>query len=155
MIDAYREFAIVRLGDIYAGLTAVKVAQKTSPEPNNYVETGRFVDQLITAKKLNAEIVKPSDNPGSWKIRFFDATSGPLALSEEQRHEELLDHQTILENLNERIRETDRKMSLSKEYIGDAKKKKKENPSGGADEMAHWMNQDSPFDHDEDMMADL
>lgn len=57
----------------------------------------------------------------------------------------------------EHIREADRKLSLNKDYIAEAKKAKKtrvNDPEGGIDESP-WMTHGDAYEHDEDMMADL
>ena len=57
----------------------------------------------------------------------------------------------------EHIREADRKLSLNKDYIAEAKKAKKTrlNDVGGGMEENAWMTQGDAYEHDEDMMADL
>ena len=93
-------------------------------------------------------------DPAKWVVRFSDSTSGPLARSEEQQYEALVKQTCKVQTLLDHIRETDRKLSLSKDYIADAKKKKKEQADGGED-GGLWAAPDHPFDQDEDMMADL
>ena len=153
VIDAFRQFSVLRLEKTFAALTIANIARKTSPDPNDYAETGQYIVHLISARKLNATISEPSENPAKWIVRFSDSTSGPLARSEEQQYEALAKQTRKLENLLDQVRETDRKLSLSKDYIADAKKKKKEKAEA-AEEGNAWMGQD-PFDQDEDMMADL
>ena len=57
----------------------------------------------------------------------------------------------------EHIRETDRKLSLHKEYIADAKRAKKarQNDLDGRIDDNPWMANSDNYEHDEDMMADL
>lgn len=136
-------------------MTVADIARKTSPYPNDYAETGQYVVHLISAGELNATISEPSEDSASWIVRFSDPGSGPLARSEEQKYDALVKQTLKVKVLTDHIRETDRKLSLSKEYISDAKKKKKEKVADGAEEGSLWSAQDPPFDHDEDMMADL
>ena len=151
VIDAYRQFSVLQLEKTFAALTITDIARKTSPDPNDYAETGRYIVWLISTGKLNATISEPSDDPTSWIVRFSDSSSGPLARSEEQQYEALVKQTRKVRVLTDHIRETDRKLSLNKDYITDAKKKRKD----GVDEGDPWMAHSNNFDHDEDMMGDL
>ena len=134
-------------------MPVASITDKTSPHPKNYAETGQYVESLISGGKLNAVITKPSEDPASWIVRFEARTAGPLAQTEEQDCEALIEHTRKIKLLMERVREMDRKLSLTKEYIGDAKRKKKE---GAKLEEAFSSNAPGPFhmDADEDMMSD-
>lgn len=145
----------MRLEKTFAALTIADIARKTSPRPNDYAETGQYVVCLISAGELNATISEPSEDPASWIVRFLVSASGPLARSEEQQYDALVKETRKVKILIDHIRETDRKLSLSKDYISDAKKKKKEKIVEDGQEGGPWITHDTPFDHDEDMMADL
>lgn len=152
VIQAYRQFSVLELRNTYDALTIGHIARKTSPDPNDYAETGHYVSYLIATDKLNAVIEKPSANPASWLLVFCGPISGPLARSEEQDHDALALQKIMIIGLQEHIRETDRKLSLHKDYIADAKKRKKEKADVG-DEGNSWNDQGNPFDHDEDVMG--
>lgn len=151
VIDAYRQFSVLRLEKCFAALTIADIARKTSPDPNDYAETGEYVVHLISTGKLNATISERSQDPKSWIVRFSDSTSGPLARSEEQQQEALVKQTRKVKVLIDHIRETDRKLSLNKDYISDAKKRRK---TEGLDDVNSWMERETPFEHDEDMMGD-
>lgn len=155
IIEAYRKFSVKRLNQTFAALTIANVARKTSPQPNDYAETGQYIVSLISARELNATISKPSDDPASWIVRFADSSSGPLARSEEQEYNALVKQTHKVKSLIDHIRETDRKLSLSKEYVNEVKRKKKDKANEGPEEGGPWITHDTGFDHDEDMMADL
>ncbi|KAL2039789.1 hypothetical protein N7G274_007648 [Stereocaulon virgatum] len=155
VLEAFRKFSILQLQSTFAALTIADITRKTSPDRNDYAGTGRYVVSLISAGELNASISEPSDDPKSWIIRFSDSTGEPLARSEEQQHEALVKQTRKAEDLACHIRELDRKLSLSKDYIGDAKKRKKEHNGEGADAGVTWPSHGETFDHDEDMMGDL
>lgn len=154
VIDAYRKFSILELEKTYCALTVAEIARCTSPDPYDYAETGRYVVHLISSRQLNATISEPSQDPATWIIRFFDSTSGPLARSEEQQYEALSKQTRKVKALTDHIKEIDRKLSLSKDLIADAKRKKKEKNEQGGNEMEHVWGRDG-FDQDEDMMADM
>lgn len=154
VIEAYRQFSVLQLGKTFAALRIADIARKTSPDPNDFAETGKYVVHLISTGKLNAAISEPSEDPASWTVRFVDPSDGPSARSEEQEYEALVKQSRKVKSLMTHFQETDRKLGLSKEYIGDAKKNRN-NKADGAEEGNPWIGRDNLFDQDEDMMADL
>ena len=154
VIDAYRKFSILELEKTYSALTVAEIARCTSSDPYDYAETGRYMVHLISSRQINATISEPSQDPETWIIRFSDSTSGPLARSEEQQYEALLKQTRRVKTLTDHIKEIDRKLSLSKDLIVDAKKRRKEKIEQGGSEGEHVWSRDG-FDQDEDMMADI
>lgn len=158
MIDAFRQFSVVQLGKTFAALTVADIARRTSPDPNDYAGTGDYVIHLISTGVLNATITQPSNDPASWILRFSDSASGPLSRTEEQQHQHLEKQTRKIKSLMEHIREADRKLSLNKDYIAEAKKAKKtrlNDLEGGMDEGPWMAHSGDAYEHDEDMMADL
>jgi len=84
----------------------------------------------------------------------MSSNEGPLARSEEQQLEDLVQQVQKTEILMEHVKEQDRKLGLSKEYIQNAKRVKSKKGENG-DEAMNWMAAHTEFDNDEDMMADL
>ena len=157
MIKAFRQFSVLQLGKTFAALTVADVTLRTSPNPNDYADTGDYVIHLISTGVLNATISQPSNDPASWILRFSDSASGPLSRTEEQQHQHLEKQTQKIISLMDHIREVDRKLSLNKDYIAEAKKAKKarlNDVEGGMDESP-WMTHGDAYEHDEDMMADL
>lgn len=157
MIKAFRQFSVLQLGKTFAALTVADVTRRTSPNPNDYADTGDYVIHLISTGVLNATISQPSNDPASWILRFSDSASGPLSRTEEQHHQHLEKQTQRIISLMDHIREVDRKLSLNKDYIAEAKKAKKarlNDVEGGMDESP-WMTHGDAYEHDEDMMADL
>lgn len=157
MVKAFRQFSVLQLGKTFAALTVADVTRRTSPNPNDYADTGDYVIHLISTGVLNATISQPSNDPASWILRFSDSASGPLSRTEEQQHQHLEKQTQKIISLMDHIREVDRKLSLNKDYIAEAKKAKKarlNDVEGGMDESP-WMTHGDAYEHDEDMMADL
>ena len=157
MIKAFRQFSLQQLGKTFAALTVADVTRRTSPSPNDYADTGDYVIHLISTNVLNATISQPSDDPASWILRFSDSASGPLSRTEEQQYQHLEKQTQKIISLMDHIREVDRKLSLNKDYIAEARKAKKarlNDVEGGMDESP-WMTHGDAYEHDEDMMADL
>ena len=157
MVKAFRQFSVLKLGNTFAALTVADVARRTSPDPNDYAESGEYVIHLISTGVLNATISQPSNDPASWILRFSDSTSGPLSHTEEQQHQHLEKQTRKIKLLMEHIHEVDRKLSLNKDYIAEAKKAKKARLNvleSGVDETT-WATQNDVYEHDEDIMADV
>ena len=154
VVEAYRKFSILELEKTYCALTVSEIARCTSPDPYDYAETGQYVVHLISSRQLNATISEPSQDPATWVIRFSDSASGPLARSEEQQYEALSKQTRKVKTLTDHIKEIDRKLSLSKDLIADAKRKKKEKNEQGGNEGEHVWGRNE-LDQDEDMMADI
>lgn len=156
MIAAYRQFSVLELGKTFAALTVSDITRRTSPDPNDYAETGQFMIHLISSGHLKATVSQPSDDPAGWIVRFSDSSTSPLADAEDRQYEALVRHTQNIKYINENIREIDRKLSLSKDYLAEVKKgKKNKNGDGGIDEGGSWMNHGDLFDQDEDMMGDM
>lgn len=157
VINAFRQFSVLQLGKTFAALTVADIARRTSPDPNDYAGTGDYVIHLISIGILSATISQPSNDPATWILRFSDSTSGPLSHTEEQQHQHLEKQTLKIKSLMEHVREADRKLSLKKDYIAEAKKAKKARQNGlegGGEENAYMAHTDI-YEHDEDMMADL
>ncbi|KAL6712835.1 hypothetical protein ACLMJK_009547 [Lecanora helva] len=153
VIDAHRYFGTLQLGKVYYGMDIANINRRTSPFPDDYAETGRYVSHLIASRKLNALILRHSENPAEWNVRFFECLVGPLASSEEDQFNELKARNVTAMKWRDHVLKFDRKLGLHKDYIGDAKKKKKEKVE--AKEGDEPLLGRDGFDHDEDMMADL
>lgn len=155
VVDAFRQFSVLRLEKTYAALTVADITRRTSPDPNDYTGTGDYLIHLISSDKLNATISEPSDDPASWIVRFSNDTIGPLARSEEQQYEALVKQTRKVKVLMDHIQETDRKLSLSTQYIKEEKKKKKGMGEDGENANPWSHNAGDTFDQDEDMMAGI
>ena len=159
MVQAFRQFSILQLGKTFAALRIADIARRTSPDPNDHAGTGDYIIHLISTGVLNATISQPSDDPGSWILRFSESTGGPLSRTEEQQHQHLEKQTHKIELIMESIREADRKLSLHKDYIAEAKKVKKSRqnmPQSGEDESSFPIfTPGDDYEHDEDMMTDL
>ena len=158
VIHAYRRFSVQHLEQVYTALTVGDVTRRTFPDPNNYADTANYLLQLISMGQLNARISRASDDPMTWVV-YFNSSSGESshAQSEDQQYDNLKRQTEKISMLMDDVREADRQLGLSKEYIMDAKKSKKAKDNGQGDEDAIpglSLHQDN-FLHDEDMMEDL
>ena len=135
-------------------MTIAEITRRTSADADDFAGTGDYVINLISSNKLNATISQPSEDPATWIVRFYDPASGPLARSEEQQYEALAKQTRKVKVLADHIREVDRKLSLSKEYIQDAKKRKSHDDNGGGDDGYPFGHDTGFIGADEDVMGD-
>lgn len=157
VVDAFRRFSILKLGQTYTALTIADVAERTSDNPNDYDETAQHLMSLISAGQLNATITQAGD-VRNWVLRFAtSSTTGPLARTEEQVNEEITKQFARTTALTNHVKELDRKLGLSKEYNDWTKKaqRSKELSPNGDLEPSHSHGLDEYGPDDEDMMGDL
>ncbi|KAI4216740.1 MAG: hypothetical protein LQ351_000688 [Letrouitia transgressa] len=73
---------------------------------------------LYALGHLHATLSQPNENPRSWILRFATSSvSGPQARSEEQMYNELQQEMARITKLRQHIRSSNRKLTLSKDYI--------------------------------------
>ncbi|KAI4134601.1 MAG: hypothetical protein LQ341_006003 [Variospora aurantia] len=150
--DAYRQFSIVRLDLTYAALPLLIVTQRTSPDSKDHAETAQYVAMMISNGQLNATLDRASQDPQSWILRFaMSSSAGPQARSEQEQYEELVRQASRTAKLADHVRETDRKLSLSREYINWMKQAKSEANAPQVEDLSTATAY--PFD-EEDIMGD-
>ncbi|KAL9026372.1 MAG: hypothetical protein Q9196_004956 [Gyalolechia fulgens] len=155
VLDAYRQFTIIKLGLTYAALPLPIVTQRTSSNPDDHTETAQYISMMINSSRLNATLDQRTQDPQSWVLRFaLSPSTGPRARSEQESYEELVKQTARNAKLAEHVRETDRKLTLSKDYINWLKQSKKDTLSTATEvEEASTLPGQHPFD-DEDIMGD-
>ena len=156
VIHAFRQFSVQHLEDTYAALTVADIARHTSPDPTGYEETGQYVIRLISSGLLNATICQTSADPQTWVVRFLGSSKeGNRIRSEEQQHEDVVQQTRKIKALMDYVREADRQLETSREYVQEASKAKKARMDGGGMDETIGSHYPIGFDQDEDMMAEL
>ena len=156
VIEAYRQFSVQHLAKTYAALTIAEVARLTSPDPDSYEKTGQYVIHLISSGQLDASISNRSEDPKTWVVRFLDSAGKTSnAFSEEHHYDEVINQTQQVQAMMGHIRELDRQMENSKEYVQEMRKAKKASADAPVPDEANPFATTAPFDQDEDMMADL
>ncbi|KAL8901998.1 MAG: hypothetical protein Q9207_004923 [Kuettlingeria erythrocarpa] len=153
VLDAYRQFTIAKLGSTYAALPLPIVTRRSSPDSDNHAETAQYIARMINSGQLSATLDQQGQDPQSWILRFAtSANTEPRARSEQEQYEELARQASRASKLADHIRETNRKLSVSKEYINWMKQPKNDQTaqSGTGEPM---LPESLPFD-EEDIMAD-
>lgn len=146
----------MKLQKTYVALHIRDVAHRTSPNPANYLETLRYVSSLISSDQLNATLVESPEDPETSVLRFPTAFQpGPQTRTEEQLLGDLRAQTGRIVNLNDHVREIDRRLGLSKDYIDATKKMHKNKDAGGYADFNSATAINDDYVADEDMMADL
>lgn len=114
------------------------------------METAQYIAMMISRDQLTAAMAQNSDDPRTWVLRFA-GSSNTRPLSEQQQYQELQEQLAKTARLAEYVRESDRKLSLNKEYINLLKQKTDSvAPASAAEDLTvpgHF--------EDEDIMGDV
>lgn len=116
-------------------------------------ETVGYIMELVEKRMLNAEVEFPPDKEPI--LRFYPNLSrGPLAKSEEQHYEEVLQQVKRTNAIAEQVKSADARISVTKHWVEHLKKKnarRSEDGSMGQEEMDQmpWV---GDGDVDEDLM---
>ncbi|KAL8826865.1 MAG: hypothetical protein Q9191_003537 [Dirinaria sp. TL-2023a] len=146
VLAAFRRFSILRLGKTYAALRIADVLRQTRTAPADSAETAAYLKSLIASGQLKASVTETGSDPGFWVLRFAEEMAE--APSETQIYEDFTNVQGRLKKLAAHLKESDRKLSLTREYLDWAKKMEKSAAVGAgadADDLAAA---------DEDVMMD-
>ncbi len=154
-------FWVSDLQKTYAAVPIQQVATwLDQPAPG----TEAYIRSLIADGLLNASIHAGKDNQPVLRFHQGDST-GPLAVSETERHAALVAQTERTNKLAEEVRAADQRLLLSKEYIEHLQKQKLRQTSSGMGKAAGSMGaagtgggdmmMDMAWDQDEDMMADM
>lgn len=146
----------MKLQKTYVALYIRDVARRTSPNPGEYLETLRYVSSLISSGQLNATLEESSQSAETAILHFPTALNpGPQSRSEEQLLEDLRAQTARIANLNEHVREIDRRLALSKDFIHVVKKTNRMKGADGYTDFSSAAPANDDYVADEDMMADL
>ncbi|KAL8912898.1 MAG: hypothetical protein Q9171_002192 [Xanthocarpia ochracea] len=154
VLDAYRQFTIAKLESTYVALPLSEVSRRSSPNPNDHPETAQYIATMINSGQLNATIEQNHQDLQSWVLRFTASSSiGPQSRTEQEQYEELKRQTARTAQVAEHVRETDRKLSLNKEYINWLRQKADMAASVNAGEESSIMPNQISIE-DEDIMGE-
>jgi COP9 signalosome complex subunit 3 len=150
--QAFRKFAVLKLGRTFIALSIAEVARRTSPDASNINETKAYLGALISSGALNAVITDGSN--GDQALRFLPSS---ISAKSETAVESALAAQTQdLQILLRHVHDTEHRLEVSREYIDYLRKlkkvkdeEKKNNGRTGAGRSA------AVDDVDEDMMEEF
>jgi len=136
--------------------SAIPVSNIASNIGGNTEELTAFLETLIRDGFLNARLERNEKPEVGAVLRFYlDPTQGPLAKTEKQQQQALLQQTERTNMLAEQVKDADYRLSITKEYVEYVKRQnKKASGAGGnsADPMdVSW----DDGDVDEDIMGDM
>lgn len=158
VLEHHRKLSVIRLGEIYA---AVPISQISRTLGSSTEDAEAYVSLLIHQGLLKASLGPAKDDGAESIVTFFDNSgTAPLAKSEEQLRFELIEQVTQIKTLDDHIKEVDRRLSLSKEYLDHVRKARNADRERNSPE--HDMDiSPEPFapgpgsDDEENVMADV
>lgn len=120
--------------------------KRTRTAPADSAETATYLKNLIASDQLKASVTETGSDPGTWVLRFAEEMAE--APSEAQIYEDFTNAQGRMNQLAAHLKESDRKLSLTREYLDWAKKMEKSAAVG------HGGDPDDLIAADEDVMMD-
>lgn len=118
-------------------------------------ELTTFLETLIRDGYLNARLERMDKSEAGAVLRFYlDPTQGPLAKTEKQQQQALLEQTKRTNRLAGQVKDADYRLSITKEYVEYVRRQSKKagGAGNGADPMdVSWDDGDA----DEDIMGDL
>lgn len=150
VFNAQRVFAIFKLEDIFTACSIKEVARRTSPDPNNLVETREFIEKLITSDRLKATLT--TSGPDTI-LRFL--TPQNLTKSEKELQLELDIQKSDLAEILKHIQGDDQRLEISKDYIEHLRKLKKQSDAGAYSPGSKSGPSGDLAEYEEDVMNDI
>lgn len=150
LLDNQYRFYVSRLSRTYS---AIPVSNIVNNLGGSVEELADYLEALIRDGHLNAELQRGKRPDLGVVLRFFqDPTQGPLAKTEKQQHQALLEQTQRTNILAEQVKSADYRLGLTKEYIEHFKRQQKKAAASGGDAMdTSW---DDGIMDEEDIMGD-
>ncbi|KAL5120948.1 hypothetical protein ACEQ8H_001136 [Pleosporales sp. CAS-2024a] len=116
-------------------------------------EVVQYLESLISGGHLNACVEQSDKAKAGTVLRFFlDPSQGPLAKTEKQQQQALLEQTLRTKMLAEYVKDADYRLTLTKEYTDHVKRMSKKQGGGGDAMDTAW---DDGLDPEEDLMNDM
>lgn len=143
--SALLRYRVIDLQKTYAALPVSKVAKHLNQPPD---QTLRMLTEILREGYINASVTPAASHAPGDAVLHFPFTSPS------QQESDLEAQAKRIEELTTFIRDTDRRIQLSKEYIDFAKRSKRgiAGPDGDLTETMDW---DPPIDLEEDGDEDI
>ena len=123
MLDNQYRFYIARLSKTYSAIPVSKISQVLGSSTEQLIS---YLEVLIREGQLNAHLEETGRPEVGVVIRFFlDPTKGPLAKTEKQQQQALVEQTQATNTLAEHVRSAGYRLSLTKEYIEQVKRQQK------------------------------
>ncbi|KAI8938246.1 hypothetical protein NX059_005906 [Plenodomus lindquistii] len=150
LLNSQMKAYVSRLSQTFSAIPVSNIASKVGASAD---EIAQYLDGLIKDGHLNARLEETNKPNVGIVLRFFlDPAQGPLAKTEKQQQQALLE-QTLRTNiLAEQVKDADYRLSLTKEFLDNMKRTNKRQGQGGEQMDTTW---DDSVDAEEDIMTDL
>jgi COP9 signalosome complex subunit 3 len=150
VVDSQLRSSISRLSRTFSAIPVSNIATNMGGSPE---EVMQYLETLIKDGHLNAHL-EQSDKPNVGSVlRFFlNPSEGPLAKSEKQQQQVLVDQTSRTNALAQQVKDADYRLTLTKEYLENLKRVNKKQSAGGEAMDTAW---DDGMDAEEDIMDDM
>lgn len=141
---------VSRLSRTYSAIPVANIATGLDTNPEGIAE---YLDTLIREGHLNARLEKSDKSNIGVVLRFFlDPAQGPLAKTEKQQQQALLEQTQRTNILADQVKNADYRLTLTREYVDNLKRLSKRQAQNGDAMDTAW---DDGVDAEEDIMTDL
>ncbi|KAF1848546.1 uncharacterized protein K460DRAFT_334779 [Cucurbitaria berberidis CBS 394.84] len=150
LLNSQMRTYVLQLSRTFSAIPVSNIANNVGASAD---EIAQYLETLIKGGQLNARL-EQTDRPNVGVVlRFYlDPTQGPLAKTETQQQQALLEQTLRTNMLVEQVKDADYRLTLSKEYIENLKRLNKRQGQGGDAMDTAW---DDSVDAEEDIMVDL
>jgi COP9 signalosome complex subunit 3 len=150
VVDSQLRSSISRLSRTFSAIPVSNIATNMGGSPE---EVMQYLETLIKDGHLNAHL-EQSDKPNVGSVlRFFlNPSEGPLAKSEKQQQQALVEQTSRTNALAQQVKDADYQLTLTKEYLENLKRVNKKQSAGGEAMDTAW---DDGMDAEEDIMDDM
>jgi COP9 signalosome complex subunit 3 len=150
VVDSQLRSSISRLSRTFSAIPVSNIATNMGGSPE---EVMQYLETLIKDGHLNAHL-EQSDKPNVGSVlRFFlNPSEGPLAKSEKQQQQVLVEQTSRTNALAQQVKDADYRLTLTKEYLENLKRVNKKQSAGGEAMDTAW---DDGMDAEEDIMDDM
>lgn len=140
---------VSRLSRTFSAIPVSNIARNVGGSAD---ETARYLETLIKEGHLNALLEQSERAEAGMVLRFYlDPTQGPLAKSEKQQQQALLEQTVRTKALAEQVKDADYRLTLTKEFMENVKRQQKRQGAPGDAMDTAW---DDGVE-EEDIMVDM
>lgn len=140
---------VSRLSRTFSAIPVSNIARNVGGSAD---ETAGYLETLIKEGHLNARLEQSERAEAGMVLRFYlDPTQGPLAKSEKQQQQALLEQTVRTKALAEQVKDADYRLTLTKEFMENVKRQQKRQGAPGDAMDTAW---DDGVE-EEDIMVDM
>lgn len=147
LFERIPRFQILSMQETYSAVPLSTVSSWLNMSPDNL---HAFIERMVSEGILNADINLSGNEP---VLRFYsNQSTGPLAKTEKQYTQELIEQTRRTNAMAEYVKMSDRRLNLTKEYVEALRKRSKRGDENGMAATGEPL--DDPVGMEEDIMMD-